>query len=39
MYTDITGKETRYERDAFGRISVIADDMLTVGSSMMHWAA
>jgi Rhs family protein len=31
MYTDITGKETRYERDAFGRISVIADDMLTVG--------
>lgn len=31
MYTDITGKETRYERDAFGRISVIADNMLTVG--------
>jgi len=30
MYTDITGKETRYEHDAFGRISAIADDMLTV---------
>lgn len=30
MYTDITGKETRYERDTFGRISAIADDMLTV---------
>jgi len=29
MYTDITEKETRYERDAFGRISAIADDMLT----------
>ncbi|MEN4700012.1 RHS repeat-associated core domain-containing protein [Pantoea agglomerans] len=29
-YTDITGKETSYERDKFGRIIAITDDALSV---------
>lgn len=29
-YTDITGKETRYERDELGRIITVTDDALTV---------
>ncbi|OTA14257.1 RHS family protein [Xenorhabdus vietnamensis] len=30
MYTDITGKQTHYSRDVYGRVTDITDDALTV---------
>ncbi|WP_332382938.1 RHS repeat-associated core domain-containing protein, partial [Burkholderia ambifaria] len=29
-YTDITGKQTRYDRDQYGRLTALADDILSV---------